>query len=134
MRPVQDYIRLLLASLVLARQPANSLQSQVNRFLIKKITRMHRKNPTSNPYVFGTTYDQDSAEIRKFPRYVKIDDGPLLFAETDSRYAYPLAPGQHYLAAFYLGSFIVRVNELKLRAGDSVRVDFYLRPTMEKIP
>lgn len=99
------------------------------------ITRLHRRNSQNPPIVFGTVYKRDDSGLLQEPgSLVTIDKGVPAYTDVKGLYAYSLAPGQHQVSVGQVGYFGVRITRLLLQAGDSVRIDFYLLPTMESIP
>ena len=93
----------------------------------QEIVRLRTKNPLSAPVVMGQVKVWDPTGLYPLPSaLVEVDDN-LVHTDELGRYQLTVAPGTHRVTSGQVGIQQSRVT-VKVAQGDSVRVNFRLRP------
>jgi hypothetical protein len=93
----------------------------------QEILRYRSKNAAKAPVVFGQVWVVDNTGRYPLPTALVSVDGQPSYANETGTYSLSLVPGNHQFLAGQTGMRSARVA-LKVERGDSIQVNFYLRP------
>lgn len=84
-------------------------------------------NPAAEPVLFGQVKVLDKAGPYTLSTAIISLDEKLTFADAAGNYRLVLTPGKHQLMTGQIGIYQSRLT-IAVALGDSVRIDFHLRP------
>ncbi len=99
----------------------------------QEITRFRSKDPTTAPVVLGRVYLLDQGRVEALPAAIIAIDDSIFFANEAGDYCRRLQPGRYRFLTGQIGIYPSRIQRLRVELGDSVRIDFHLRPDLRPL-
>jgi hypothetical protein len=97
------------------------------------ITRFRSKDATKAPVVLGRVYLVDQGRVQALPAAIIALDDSISFTNESGDYRRRLQPGNHRFLAGQIGLYPSLIQRLRVDLGDSVRIDFHLRPDLRPL-
>lgn len=99
----------------------------------QEITRFRVKDSTKAPVVLGRVYLVDQGRVQAlYSAIIAIDDS-ISFTNEAGDYRRLLKPGSYRFLAGQIGLYPSLIQRLRVEPGDSVRINFHLRPDLRPL-
>ena len=107
----------------------NSVLSLRQRY---ELTRFVRKDPTHPPIICGYVDQRELTGTYHMKRSMITVNGQPIFSDSTGRYDGEVAEGTPLIVAKWVGYESIPVERLRIKRGDSLRIDFHMQG--DKVP
>ena len=97
-----------------------------------ELTRFIRKNPTQPPIICGYVDQREPTGTYHMKRSMITVNGQPIFSDSTGRYGGEVPTGSPLIVAKWIGYESIPVERLRVKRGDSLRIDFHLQG--DKVP
>lgn len=86
-----------------------------------------KSNSTRDPFVYGVIKEYRTNDPLN-GGIIKIDNKIIKKANNAGKFEFNIKSGRHTFTNMLMGYYILKSENIKLIAGDTIKIDFYLKP------